>query len=235
MQPQEEQLAIAKRRTKMKKISIFAVMVILAGVISFSSQAFGQSGSKVLMIIREGRLYDPDLSIQMEVGTMMVLLKKAGFGVDVTSVAPMDNVSGRSQKIEKLLSLSEVKLDDYVGVIIPCMGAENVASPKMLTTIKDVVAKGKPIAASYGAVAVLAKAGVLKGRKFAFYTGPSDPEFKCFFDITDLEGATYSGTGVVQDGKIITGGTCPISEARPGIQNTTFELTQTFIAAIKPK
>jgi len=220
----------------MKKISIFAVMVILAGIISFSSQAFGQSGSKVLMIIREGRLYDPDLSIQMEAGTMMVLLKKAGFGVDVTSVYGEGfDVSGRSQKIEKLLRLSEVKLDDYVGVIIPCMGAEDVASPKMVTTIKDVVAKGKPIAASFGAVAVLAKAGVLKGRKFAFMRDPSDPLFKGYFDMTDFEGATYSGPGVVQDGKIITGGACPISEAYQGIQNRTFELTQTFIAAIKPK
>ena len=218
----------------MRKISIFAVMVILAGVISFSSQAFGQSGSKVLMIIREGRLYDPDLSIQMEVGTMMVLLKKAGFGVDVTSVSGQD-VSGRSQKIENLLRLSEVKLDDYVGVIIPCMGAEDVTSPKMVTTVKDVLAKGKPIAASYGAVAVLAKAGVLKGRKFAFLRDPSDPLFKGYFVMTDFEGATYSGPGVVQDGKIITGGACPISEAYQGIQNRTFELTQTFIAAIKPK
>jgi len=126
-------------------------------------------------------------------------------------------------------------LDDYVGMIIPCMGAENVASPKMLTTIKDVVAKGKPIAAAYGAVAVLAKAGVLKGRKFAFPRDPSDPLFKGYFGITDFEGATYSGPGVVQDGKIITSGGCPITEANRGIQNRTFELTQTFIAAIKPK
>jgi len=210
-------------------------MVILAGVISFSSQAFGQSGSKVLMIIREGRLEDPDLSIRMEVGTMMVLLKKAGFGVDVTSVSGKD-VSGHSQKIEKLLRLSEVKLDDYVGVIIPCMGGEDgIASPKMATTIKDVVAKGKPIAASTGAVALLAKAGVLKGRKFACMRGPSDPLFKGYFDMTDFEGAIYSGTGVVQDGKIITGGGCPVSEAYYGAQNRTFELTQTFIAAIGSK
>ena len=219
----------------MRKISIFAVMVILAGVISFSSQAFGQSGSKVLMIIREGRLVDPDLSIRMEVGTMMVLLKEAGFGVDVTSVyGEGDDISGRSQKIQKLLRLSEVKLDDYVGVIIPCMGAENVASPKMVTTVKDVVAKGKPIAAAFGAVSVLGKAGVLKGRKFAFPQHPSDPIFKGYFDMTGFEGATYSGPGVVQDGKIITGGGCPIWEAYRGIQNRTFELTQTFIAAIKP-
>jgi putative intracellular protease/amidase len=155
--------------------------------------------------------------------------------VDVTSVSGQNDVSGRSQKIENLLRLSEVKLDDYVGVIIPCMGAEDVTSPKMVTTVKDVLAKGKPIAASYGAVAVLAKAGVLKGRKFAFMLNPSDPLFKDYFDMTDFEGATYSGPGVVQDGKIITGGTCPISEAYRGIQNRTFELTQTFIAAIKPK
>ena len=127
-------------------------------------------------------------------------------------------------------------MDDYVGVIIPCMGGEDgIASPKMVTTIKDIAAKGKPIAASTVAVAVLAKAGVLKGRKFAFYTGPSDPEFKRYFDITDLEGATYSGPGIVQDGKIITGGTCPSAEAYRGMQNKTFELTQTFIAAIRSK
>ena len=219
----------------MKKISIFAVMVILAGVISFSSEAFGQGSSKILMIIREGHSHDPDLMIKMEVGTMVALLKKAGFGVDVTSLSGQD-VSGCSQKIEKLLRLSEVKLDDYVGVIIPCMGGEDgIASPKMVTTVKDVLAKGKPIAASNGAVGVLAKAGALQGRKFACGINPSTPFFKDYFDMTDFEGATYSGPGVVQDGKIITGGACPIMEAIRGIQNTTFELTQTFIAAIGSK
>ena len=219
----------------MRKISIFAVMVILAGVISFSSQAFGQSGSKVLMIIREGRSYDPDLMIKMEVGTMMLLLKEAGFGVDVASLSGQD-VSGCTQKIEKLLRLSEVKLDDYVGVIIPCMAiSEAIASPEMVTKVKDVLARGKLIAASNGGVTVLAKAGALKGRKFAFGRDPSDPQAKQYFDITDLEGTTYSGLGVVQDGKIITGGACPSSEANHGVQNRTFELTQTFIAAIKLK
>lgn len=219
----------------MKKISIFAIMVILAGIISFSPEAFGQGSSKVLMIIREGRSYDPDLMIKMEVGTMMGLLKKAGFGVDVASLSGQD-VSGCTQKIEKLLRLSEVKLDDYVGVIIPCMAVpEAIASPEMVTTVKDVLAKGKLIAASNGGVTVLAKAGVLKGRKFAFGRDPSDPEFKHYIDITDLEGATYSGTGIVQDGKIITGGACPSSEANHGVQNRTFELTKTFIAAIGAK
>ena len=219
----------------MKKVSLFVAVVILAGIISFSLQAFGQESSKVLMIIREGHSHDPDLMIKMEVGTMMALLKKAGFGVDVTSLSGQD-VSGCSQKIEKLLKLSDVKLDDYTGVIIPCMGVpEAIASPEIVATVRDVVSKGKVIAASNGGVFLLGKAGGLKGKKFAFYCGPSNPQFKSWFDMADLEGATYSGTGVIQDGKIITGGACPASEAGGSSQNRTFELTQTFIAAIRSK
>ena len=226
----------------MKPRLVIVTLLVFALAVPASMLAQGSDtvvpvyrNSKVLMIIREGRSYDPDLMIKMEVGTMMGLLKKAGFGVDVASLSGQD-VSGPTQKIEKVLRLSEVKLDDYVGVIIPCMAIpEAIASPEMVKTIKDVVAKGKPIAASNGGVTVLGKAGVLKGRKFAFGKDPSEPEAKDYFDITDLEGATYSGTGVVQDGKIITGGACPSSEVNHGVQNKTFELTQTFIAAIKPK
>ena len=219
----------------MKKVSLFAIIVILAGIASFSPPAFGQGSSKVLMIIREGHSHDPDLMIKMEVGTMTALLKKAGFGVDVTSPSGQD-VSGCSQKIEKLLKLSEVKLDDYVGVMIPCMGVpEPITSPEIVTAVSDALSKGKVIAASNGGVFLLGKAGGLKGRKFAFYCGPSNPQFKSWFDMPDLEGATYSGTGVVQDGKVITGGACPSAEASGNLQNRTFELTQTFIAAIGSK
>jgi putative intracellular protease/amidase len=187
------------------------------------------------MIIREGSSHDPDLMIKMEVGTMNVLLKKAGFGVDMASLSGQD-ISGPARKIEKLMRLSEVKLDDYVGVIIPCMGiTEPIASPEMVAMIKDALAKGKLVASVNGAVPVLAKAGVLKGKKYAFYAGPADSDFGKYFVITDLEGAIYSGQGVVQDGKIITCGGCPSSESNRGIQNRTFELTQTFIAAIRSK
>jgi len=70
----------------MRKVSIFAVTVILAVVISFSSQAFAQSGSKVLMIAREGYSTDLDLMIKMEVGVMTLLLKNAGFEVEIASI-----------------------------------------------------------------------------------------------------------------------------------------------------
>ncbi len=221
----------------MRRIAIPVIVAILVatGVISLESQVYGQRDKKVLMIIREGSSSDPDLMIKMEVGTMNVLLKKAGFGVAMASLSGQD-ISGPARKIEKLMRLSEVKLDDYGGVIIPCMGVtEPIASPEMVAMIKGALAKGKLVAASNGAVPVLAKAGVLKGRKYAFNAGPADSDFGKYFVIPDLEGAIYSGQGVVQDGKIITCGGCPSSESNRGIQNRTFELTQTFIAAIGSK
>ena len=49
------------------------------------------------------------------------------------------------------------------------------------------------------------------------------------------EGAIYSGAGVVQDGKIITSGSCMALEWAWGGKNKTVELTKTFIAAIGAK
>jgi hypothetical protein len=76
-----------KRREKMKKIVIFLTVIILVvmGVISLESQVYGQSAKKVLMFLREGDSYDLDLMLKMEVGTMTMLLTKAGFQVDVAT------------------------------------------------------------------------------------------------------------------------------------------------------
>ena len=222
----------------MRKISIFAVMVILAGIISFSSQAFGQSGSKVLMIAREGYSSDLDLMIKMEVGVMTLLLKNAGFVVDIASTSGQP-ILGPTQKIEKVSRLSEIKLDDYAGVIMPCMAVGMFPGPPVsseaVAAVKKALADGKPVAAAANATIVLAEAGVLKDKKYAFATDPlkttqqwtrTDPRF---------EGAIYSGPGVVQDGKIITSGICPTLERLLGMQDGTVELTQKFIAAMASK
>ncbi len=49
------------------------------------------------------------------------------------------------------------------------------------------------------------------------------------------EGGIYSGDGVVQDGKIITSGVCPMLARNSGKQDGTVKLTETFIAAIRAK
>jgi putative intracellular protease/amidase len=216
---------------KMRKISILFVMVILAGVISFSSQAFGQGGSKVLMFLRDGESYDLDLMLKMEVGTMTMLLKKAGFQVDVASSSGQP-LAGPHEKIEKVMRLSEVKLDDYMGIIIPCLNIrKGTVTPEAVEVVKKALADGKPVAAAMSAVTILAGADLLKGKKYAFFDDPlkrQSPDVR-FAD------AIYSGRAPVQDGKIITSGGCPASERYLGVQNRTLELTQMFIAAIKSK
>ena len=191
----------------------------MMGIISFSShpimgptEAFGQSGRKVLMITREGYSTDLDLMIKMEVGVMNILLKRAGFEVDIASTSGQP-ILGPTQKIEKVSRLSEINLDDYVGVIMPCMAVGMFpgppVSPEAVAIVKKALADGKPVAAAANSSIILAEAGVLKGKKYAFTTDPlkttetwkrTDPRF---------EGAIYSGPGVVQDGKIITSGSLP--------------------------
>ncbi len=222
----------------MRKITVFAVMILLAGTISFSSQALGQESSKVLMIPREGYSADLDLMIKMEVGVMTILLKNAGFGVDIATTSGQPIV-GPAQKIEKVLKLSEIDVGKYAGVIMPCMAVGMFpgppVSPEAVAVVKKAVADGKPVAAAANSSIILADAGLLKGKKYAYIADPlkttgtrktTDPRFV---------DAIYSGPGVVQDGKIITSGVCPNLEKMYGMQNGTIELTQKFIAAIGSK
>ena len=169
---------------------------------------------------------------------MLVLLKNAGFEVDIATTSGYPCI-GPTQKIEKILRLSQVNLNDYAGIIMPCMAVGMFPGPPVaplaIEAAKKCLADRKPVAAAANSAIILAEAGLLKGKRYAYVGDPlkttqirpiTDPRF---------EGAIYSGTGVVQDGKIITSGACPMLERVLGLQNGTVELTQKFIAAIGPK
>jgi len=218
----------------MKRIVIFLTILTLGvtGVISLESQVYGQNAKKVLMFLRDGESNNLDLMLQMEVGTMTtMLIKKAGFQVDVASSSGQP-LAGPHEKIEKVMRLSEIKLDDYMGIIIPCLNImKGTVTPEAVAVIKKALAGGKPVAANMSAVTILAGADLLKGKKYAFIDDPlkrQSPDLR-FAD------AIYSGRAPVQDGNIITSGGCPATERYLSVQNRTFELTQTFIAAIGPK
>jgi len=84
------------------------------------TEALGQSSKKVLMIPREGYSSDLDLMIKMEVGVMNMLLKKAGFQVDIATTSGQA-ILGSTEKIEKVMRLMDIDLDGYAGIIMPCM------------------------------------------------------------------------------------------------------------------
>lgn len=214
----------------MKKMAVFLTIVTFAvtGVVSLESRAYGQTAGKVLMFLRDGESFDLDLMIKMEVGTMTALLKKAGFEVDMATSSGQP-LAGPHEKIEKVMRLSEIKLDDYRGMIIPCLNIrKGTATPEAVGVIKQALADGKPVAAAMSAVIILAEADLLKGKKYAFFDDPlkrQSPDLR-FAD------AIYSGRAPAQDGKIITSGGCPATERYWSVQNRTLELTQAFIAAM---
>ncbi len=219
-------------------VAVMALVLFVAGLISLSPQALGQSARKVLMIPREGYSTDLDLMLKMEVGVMTTLLKRAGFQVDVATTSGQP-ILGPTEKLEKVLRLSDVKLDDYVGIIMPCMAVGwypgPPVSPETVAIVRKALEDNKPVAAAANASIILAEAGLLKGKKYAYYRDPLKTDVNWTRTDPRYEGGIYSGEGVVQDGNIITSGVCPQLERSGGKQNGTVMLTQTFIAAIGSK
>ena len=132
-----------------------------------------------------------------------------------------------------------MKVADYVGFIMPCMAVGGIpgppVAPEAVAIVKQAVAEGKPVAAQFGSVIILAQAGILKGKKYAFFSDPLKPNPSRKFTDSRFADAIYSGRGVVQDGNIITSGTCPLLARAFGSPDGTSQLTQTFIAEVKKK
>jgi putative intracellular protease/amidase len=207
--------------------TLLAAVIGLAALSVTASLGMAQQKGKVLMIVNEGKSEDLELMLTKEVGVIKGLLQKAGFEVVVATASNQPMAAG-SAKLKPNLKLSDVKVADYKGVIMPCMATSGSPLPPEGTAIiKEAVAKGKPLAAQTGSVILLSQAGVLKGKKYALAKGwPA------------IEGAIYSGDGIAQDGKIITSGICPYmakSQAMQtqGMQDGTSKLTEALIAELK--
>ena len=212
------------------------MLAILLSLVMICAIAEAQNISKVLLIPREGNSGDLDLMLKKEIAVMTDMLQKAGFKVVVANVSGQP-IEGIIKKLKPDLKLSEVKVDDYAGVILACMAVGLFpgppVSPAAVSIVKQAVAKGKPVAAVLGAVYILAEAGVLKGKRYAFVDDPLNP--LTHPKDSRFEGAIYSGSGVVQDGNIITSGVCPFAEGLAGMHDCTPELARTFIAKLSRK
>ena len=222
----------------MKKLGQIAMTAILAAVVAFSTQVYGQGKPRILVIPREGYSADLDLMIKMEVGVMKVLLKNAALEVDVATTTGMP-ILGTTEKITDIKQLRNIKIDDYAGVIIACMAVGGGSQPypavpaEVMAIVKQALAAGKPVAANGNAVAVLAEAGVLKGKKYSYVRDPLKTTANVSFTLPAFQDAIYGGTGLVQDGGIITSGICANMEKTMGMESGTVKLTKAFIAAIK--
>jgi hypothetical protein len=103
----------------------------------------------------------------------------------------------------------------------------NNLDPEVVSLIKKISTKDKPMAAQTLSVADFAKAGVLIDKEYAFTIDPDVNEYP------DFKGGIYGGEGVIQDGNIITSGTCPWKTREYGKPDGTQKLTHLLIKAIR--
>ncbi len=205
--------------------SLLTVMLLLVG----ASGGYSATKGKVLLLPREGSA-DTDFMLEKEIGVMVQMLTLAGYGYDVATSSGK-TIKGSQHELRVDLRISEVNLANYLGLLMPCMAAGGVpswhSSPDQIALVKAADALKLTVAAQASSVIILAEAGILLGKKYAYYWDPTGLN-------KGFDGSIYSGTGVVQDRNIITSGNCPYVTIEYGKSHVdgTKELTENFLIAI---
>jgi putative intracellular protease/amidase len=204
-------------------------IAVIAMLLSVSIPARSADAPKVLMIVRDGSR-DLELMLSQEVGVMKRMLEESGFKVEVATESGEPMRAG-SVEMSADFKVSEAVASNYAGVALPCMAPapEYSVSPAELAIVKEFVEQGKPILAARGSVAVLASAGGLEGKKYAF-ASEVDPKARLEF-----AGGQYQGTGVVRDGNVSTSGVCPLAAKSSALPDGTEEVTRNFIESLGRK
>jgi putative intracellular protease/amidase len=202
------------------RVLTFLVIVL----IFLASCSPGKSSDPKVLFILQEKSADMDFMLKDEVGVMATMLEQAGYKV-VYASASGESLGSGDTSITPDLKLSDVKVKDYVGFVLPCMahGADRLDDPDTDKILTEAQAAGKPIAAASGAIHTLQQAGILDGKKF----GTNQVE------LPDIHTGTYMGTVVVQDGNLMTSAFCPFAEKIGLGTNQTSELLQKFIEALK--
>ena len=177
---------------------------------------------QVLLILRE-KSNAVELMLTREVGVMIAALKASGFAAVVASASGRPIGQGPA-RIEPDLKLADVRMADYVGLLLPSMavGLTAPVSGELIRIVRRAAALKIPLAAQHGSVVVLQRAGVLKKKKYAFRR-------RVFNE------GEYRGPGVVRDGELITSGTCPFLARETDRPDGTETLTRLFIEALNER
>ena len=205
----------------MRRILMLAALAAVALVHPTVDPLEGQE-SKVLMVVKEGPSLDLELMLTAEVEVMRNILEGSGFEVVMASPSGQPLVAGGTT-VTPHIRLADADMDDYAGIILPCMAMEDEASmPEAEALVREAVVAGKPVAAQTGSVITLARAGVLVGKKFAYLDDSVT-------DVPEFDGLKHAGQGVVRDGVVFTSGICPYAAREQGLEDGTQALTGAFI------
>jgi len=151
--------------------------------------------AKVLMVIapkdfRDEELFEP-----------MAVFKSNGLEVDVVSTTKGECVGMLGNKITVEKTIYDINADEYDAiVIVGGMGSKEYLwnNERLIELVKEFYNQNKVVSAICLSPVVLAKAGVLNGKKATVYPAPEA--------IEELKkaGAIYEDKGVVIDGNVVT-------------------------------
>lgn len=182
-------------------IILFAVgFLILKGQIkkekTISTEMAKVEGKKVVVIIAFRDFRDQEYFVPKEI------LEKAGVEVKTASnkIGTAIGADGGDTKVDFLVS--QINVSDFDAIVFVggpgCL--ENLDNEDSYKLVREGVSQNKVLAAICISPVILAKAGVLKGKRATVWTDPLGTQAK----ILDENGAIYEKKSVVVDGKIIT-------------------------------
>ena len=199
-------------------------VLIAIALLSIGSNLFGADRPKVLLIMQEISNHN-DYMIQHEIQPMVSLLKEAGYYVDIASETGKKLGFGNTSIVPDM-KLNDVKVEDYAGILIPCMAVLETKSsiPKAAIVIaQSAFERGLPIAAQNSGVTILGQANLLAGKKYAIE--------ERYIDL--VPGGEFKGPGIVQDGRIVTSGICPFLAMMGQGKDGTADLIKGFITLME--
>jgi len=155
-------------------------------------------GKKIAMIIAFKDFRDAEYFLPKEI------LEKTGLKIITVSTEKGVARGADGGEVEVDLLISEINPADFEAIVfIGGPGAlKYLDNENSYKVARETISQGKILAAICISPTILAKAGVLEGKKATVWSSPLD---KNPIRILEKNGAIYQDQAVVVDGKIITG------------------------------
>ncbi len=136
---------------------------------------------------------------ELEAVTIIDILRRADVHVVTAGLDTQHVRASRGVVLVPDTTLAKALEEDYDMVVLPggLPGSDNLANDeRLLAMLKEMANSGKFVGAICAAPKVLAKAGVLAGKRATSYPG--------VLDRMAVPGVTFTGDAVTCDGKVIT-------------------------------
>ena len=169
----------------MRRLLILSVILMAIANISWAQE-------KVLMIIAKDGFRDEELFVPREI------LQSNGYDVEIASVSKGRCKGMLGKEVIADISLHDVDVRNYVAVLfVGGIGAKSYWNNLRAQEIARLAYEnGKIVGAICLAPGILARAGLLKGKKATIWPGAKSELIKA--------DAIYTGNGLEEDGNIVT-------------------------------